>query len=84
MPWSLIQNHWLAAKTRLSHSGLAANPIRAARVAKTLAIAFALIAQLVLVETSFLQLAASVRLCDRAALRKQRLIGASHSDLNSL
>jgi len=47
-----------------------------AHVAKTLAIALALIAQLVLVEASFLQSDASVRLCDRAAL-KGRLIGAS-------
>ena len=54
-----------------------------ARVAKTLAIAFALIAQLVLVEASFLQSDANVRLCDRAAL-KGRLIGASGSELNSL
>jgi hypothetical protein len=55
-----------------------------ARVAKTLAIAFALIAQRVLVEASFLQLAARVRLCDRAALRRRRIIEASRSDLNSL
>jgi hypothetical protein len=54
-----------------------------ARVAKTLAIAFALIAQLVLVEASFLQSDANVRLCDRAAL-KGRLIGAYGSELNSL
>jgi hypothetical protein len=54
-----------------------------ARVAKTLAIAFALIAQFVLVEASFLQSDANVRLCDRAAL-KGRLIGASGSELNSL